>query len=393
MNLPVFRKLQPLLERLLSLLVVFLMIAATAVWTGRLFGQPIGQGRQSALSPVAAPDTAVLSRLGLAGTSLEQLDSAAWTVTARDGKERGTLVSSERYASGVSGFAGPVPVYIYIDAQGVVAGIAPARNAETRDFFERARADLIPRWTGKSVAEATAVQVDGVTGATYSSRGLIETVRRTLSARQEVAAARSSAPAIGWGRTAALGLVLLLGVGVAWRSRVPKAARLAVLVLNVVVTGFWCGQFLSLSLLRGWASGGLDPVLYLPGLLLLLVAIVMPLLGRPRYFCNWVCPYGALQELAWRLPLPKWHVRPQTYKMLRNVRLALLMALLLLLWSGFGAYLLDYEPFTAFLVQSATPAVIILAAFFVVLGIFVPTPWCRAVCPVGALLELAEGKK
>ena len=42
MKLSKFDSLRPVLERLLSLLVVFLMLAGATVWTGRLFGRPIG---------------------------------------------------------------------------------------------------------------------------------------------------------------------------------------------------------------------------------------------------------------------------------------------------------------------------------------------------------------
>lgn len=393
MKLSKLDSLRPVLERLLSLLVVFLMLAGAAVWTGRLFGRPIGGVSSAAARHAAAPDTAVLARLGLSDAVLTPCDSAAWTVAAPGGQGLGTLVSSESYAGDVTGFSGPTPLYIYIDAQGTVAGLAPAENSETPYFFGSACAALFPQWTGRPAADAATAQVDGATGATNSSRGLIATVQRTLAARAATADAVRKAPAIGWGRTAAVCVVLLAGIVVAWRFREKKWPRLVVLLLNVGVLGFWCGQFLSLSLLRGWVSSGLDPVLYLPGLLLLLVAVVMPYLGRPHYFCTWVCPFGSLQELAWRLPLPKWHVRPQVYKVLHHVRLAVLLALLLLLWSGFGAYLLDYEPFGAFFVQTATPAVLILAAAFVVLGVFVPRLWCRAVCPVGALLDLSEQRQ
>ena len=73
-----------------------------------------------------------------------------------------------------------------------------------------------------------------------------------------------------------------------------------------------------------------------------------------------------------------------------RLRFGVLMALLAAMWAGYGAWLLDYEPFTAFFVTAAVPAVAVLATAFVVLAVFVPSPWCRAVCPMGELLHLAE---
>lgn len=385
--------LSPLLGRLLSLLVVLLMLTAAAAWTGRLFGQPLGGVVRADGDAATPPDSAVLARLGLADAVLSPCDSAAWTVATRDGQGRGILVGSERYAGDISGFAGPTPIYIYIDDDGRVAGLAAAPNGETPHFFGQARDGLFPQWLGKSVSDAARAEVDAVSGATYSSRALVNTVRRTLAARQAAVASGSVAPAIGWGRTLAALAAVAVGLLVAWRWPGRKALRLLVLGLNVAVLGFWCGQFLSVSLLRGWVSDGLSFVLYLPAVALLLVAVVLPYAGKPRYYCTWVCPYGSLQELVWNLPLPKWKVRPAVYKVLHGVRFAVLMALLLLLWSGFGAYLLDYEPFTAFLLTSAPPAVLILAGGFVALGAFVPRLWCNGLCPLGALFELAENKQ
>ena len=43
-------------------------------------------------------------------------------------------------------------------------------NSETPDFFHEASA-LLTRWDGKTTEQALAMKVDGVTGATFSSKG------------------------------------------------------------------------------------------------------------------------------------------------------------------------------------------------------------------------------
>jgi polyferredoxin len=75
---------------------------------------------------------------------------------------------------------------------------------------------------------------------------------------------------------------------------------------------------------------------------------------------------------------------------MRRVRYTVLFLLLMALWLGVGTAVLDYEPFTAFLVSTALPGVLVLAGAFVLLGIFIPRPWCHLLCPVGTLLDLAE---
>lgn len=73
-----------------------------------------------------------------------------------------------------------------------------------------------------------------------------------------------------------------------------------------------------------------------------------------------------------------------------RVRMGVLSLLLLLLWTGVGGFLLNYEPFTFFAYQSVPPVVMVLGSLFVVASCFVPNLWCKACCPVGALLDLSD---
>ncbi len=385
-------KLIAVFERVLSLLVVVLLLTGTVVWTGQLFGRYIGGSAPdySGIIRVEGPDERQIADLGLAGMQLIPHDSASWLVRSADGQPAGILLSSELYGHEVSGFSGPTPLFIYKSGEQQLKSIVAAANTESPDFFKRAAEGVFSQLLGKTVEDVSAMKVDAVSGATYSGDALIRTVKLSLSAHKQAKKHEESVPVIGWGRTVAVLGVLVLGILAAWKWRGVKWFRLLMLVLNTVVTGFWCGQFLSLSLVRSWIKQGVDPLLYLPGVAMLLVALVMPYFGRSHHYCQWVCPYGSLQELAWRLPLPKLAVPQYLYKLMRLFRMSFLMLLLIMLWFGYGVGVLDYEPFTAFTLSVALPGVIVLAALFVLLGVFVPRPWCRCLCPVGTLLELAE---
>lgn len=385
-----------ILGRLLSLLIVFLLIAATAVWTGKLFGREIGATKPAAATSsesVAPPNAEQMRALQLDNSSvrLAVRDSASWTVSdAESGAARGIIISSLPYARNVQGFAGTVPVYIYIGESGHISSSTPTDNAETADFLARAANGTLKHWQGLTPEAGADLKVDAVSGATFSSKALVANMQAALKGYNAGTVSQASEPVIGWPRTLAVAAVFLFGIAVAWRFRGNRLLRIAVLLLNVGVTGFWCGQFLSLSLLRGWIANGFDPIAYLPAVLMLAVALLLPFFGRPRHHCTWVCPYGSLQELAWRIPLPKIRCSAKAFRIMSHVRLGLLSVLLLLLWTGTGAFLLDYEPFSAFLLSAAPPAVTVLAGAFVVASCFVPNLWCKACCPVGALLDMAE---
>lgn len=385
------------LEHVVSLLVVFLMLVATALWPGKLFGHDIGSNAtpdNNAKTTLVRPDNEQMHTLGLPANNdceLTQRDSASWTVTAHDGTDLGVVVSTAPYARHIKGFAGTTPLYLYINTQGHISQIAAAENAETPYFFKRAFEGTTPQWTGKSVTDASHANVDAISGATYSSKAIIANVQNTLAARSRAESATAPIPAIGWTRTIIVALVLLTGILITFKWRGHKWLRMVQLLLNVGILGFWCGQFLSLSLLRGWVANGLEPVASLPTLLVLGVAVIMPFIKRPHHYCSWVCPYGSLQELAGRLPFPKVHCSPKVYKTMSRIRITVFAIIMLLLWTAFwDIQVLNYEPFSAFMVNSAAPIVMVLACVFVVASCFVPNVWCKCLCPMGQLLNLSE---
>lgn len=394
------KKSNPILNRLFSLLLVFLLLASTTITTGQLLGYnwqnniAESETENSIKQSITTPSDSEMSQLGLEGKTLVPLDSMAWKVMDANKQQAGFVVSSALQTDKFYGYNGSTPVFIYLDNDHIVqAVVASSNHAETPSFYARATEGVLDKWNGLSVKDALEKEVDVVSGATYSSQSLIDNFRTSLSIFEETTLSRSYGPIVGWTRTISLFVVFAIGLLVAFRYKKIRWLRTVVLVLNTAVTGFWCGQFLSFSILRGMVQNGTDFILYLPTVVMLLLAILMPYFHKKNYYCLWMCPYGSLQELAWKLPLPKIKIGAKAFKIMRKVRLAVLALLIILLWLGVGMSILEYEPFSAFIVVTAAPAVMILAGAFVVLGIFIPHPWCQCFCPVGAVLNLAEKTK
>ena len=76
------------------------------------------------------------------------------------------------------GYMGNTPVKIFVRNNKIVK-IEPLPNQETPAVFAKAE-ELLKRFVGKSVDEASAMKVDGVSGATYSSKALIQNVKGGL---------------------------------------------------------------------------------------------------------------------------------------------------------------------------------------------------------------------
>ena len=58
--------------------------------------------------------------------------------------------------------------------------IEALKNRETPDYFEEVEAVMFPKYQGLTVKKALSAPVDGVTGATLSSKAVRENVKRGL---------------------------------------------------------------------------------------------------------------------------------------------------------------------------------------------------------------------
>ena len=362
------RQRKGIMIRLLSLVVVMLVLSAAAILRdGRIFGHDLRQTHAAVVSVAQGSDTLSV-------------------------QPDGTFVVNTRVlAKDVQGYGGPVPLKIHIDKDGRLTAIEAEPNAESPSFFDRAK-ELFSRWQGKTIDEAMAEDVDAVSGATFSSKAIIRNVQRGLAyAKQRsqwgedgsVGALETSAPPI-----VALIAVLLGAVVPLFTNN--RRLHLVQLVVNVVVLGLWTGTFVSYTLFLRLFAGGVSlsaiGTLAAP-LLMLIVALLYPLAGRSGHYCAHVCPFGSAQELAGKLSRRKLRITPRVLRVLTALRNLLWGVLMALLLTGTCSAWIDYELFTAFIYSSASVWVIVLAMLFLVLSVWVPRPYCRFVCPTGALMK------
>ena len=296
------------------------------------------------------------------------------------------VVNTTGLAKDISGFGGPVPLEIYI-RDGKVSKVVALKNSETPDFFSHA-SSLLTRWNGKSIDEAAKMKVDGVSGATFSSRGIIGNMQRGLQYAAKNAKEPSPFDKMDHSAKGIAALIVVLLAAIVPLFYRNRRWRTVQLVLNVGILGLWCGTFLSWATFLNFAANGIDVLAALVPVVMLITAFVYPLFGKRQFYCTHVCPFGSLQELAGRTNSRKWKMSPTLIRRLNFFRELLFAVLMVLMATGVFVEWVDYELFTAFAFQSASIVVIVLAVVFVVLSVFVPRPYCRFVCPTGALFKL-----
>lgn len=94
-------------------------------------------------------------------------------------KGKQVIVNTTTIASDIKGYIGTTPLKIYI-SNNKIEKIEALPNEETPKYFFKVKKEMLGKWDGMSVNKAVKAKVDGVTGATYSSDCVRETVKRGL---------------------------------------------------------------------------------------------------------------------------------------------------------------------------------------------------------------------
>ena len=177
----------------------------------------------------------------------------------------------------------------------------------------------------------------------------------------------------------------------------PRWPYIAVLSLSVALCGFALGKSPNpmegtVKLFKSFI--GLYPSVAEKVVLFLFFA-ALAVIGN-KLICGWACPFGALQELAFSLPILrklKRHKIP--FAAANTVRCALFIVVLLLLFGIIGGQkgLVLYHfvnPFNLFNLdfESASIGITVFVTLALSLGTY--RPFCQFICPFGLLSWLLE---
>ena len=185
-------------------------------------------------------------------------------------------------------------------------------------------------------------------------------------------------------------LVTALGVA-AWLVH-RKRSRRGLIVLSLfslVYFGFYRkGCICPIGAPQNVAYGLFNPDYAIPvtALAFFLVPLLFSLFSG-RTFCSGVCPHGALQDLVLIKPVkvPLWLEQG-----LSIVPYIFLGAGVLFAATGAGFVICRFDPFIPLFRMTGSFFILCLAGGFLLTSLFVGRPFCRFLCPYGALLRLGS---
>lgn len=326
-------------------------------------------------------------------TYAAQNDQGLFEVTA-NGKLLGFLAASSPYSDKVSGYMGPTPLLIGLDKDSIIYKVIALENNETPQFFDVVKKKLLDSWNGLRPSEVAEKKVDAVTGATYSSNGIIDTMKARMAALGDI---QPTPAAHDWRLIASdICFLLLLAVSLFgfFKPRLLGKGRVALLAASIVILAVWQGRMLSMAQFTVWLLNGIPLAAQWAVALLFLLSLLLPIIFGKAYYCAWVCPFGAAQELLGMINKKrKIRLGNAMLQWLQLIRTAVLFGVLLAMGIGLSFGFEDFEAFTAFHPSTAPKLALAIGALSLLASLWLPRPWCRFLCPLGELLEAFRRQK
>ncbi len=185
-------------------------------------------------------------------------------------------------------------------------------------------------------------------------------------------------------------LIVALGAAsyVAIRAR-SRTGLLVIAGLSLAWLGFWRqGCICPIGALQNVALTLADPSYFVPTVVVLLVVVpILFTLLCGRTFCAAVCPLGAFQELTAIAPvrIPRWV--DESLGLFPYAFLGL--AVMTTVCSGYFL-ICHYDPFVSFFRLGANASTWIFSIGVVLLGLVIARPYCRFLCPLGAIFRIVS---
>jgi hypothetical protein len=337
-------------------------------------------------------------------------DESGWTIVrCPAGKQLGMVVNTSPMMDKVMGYGGFTPVLLGFDQKGVITAVELLDNFETPSFVRRViGSGYLKNWLGMDHHVASTARVDAVTSATKTSESIAKSIRGRLKLITVEPSKEKSNGCIAFeplnGKTTAIVLLVLSGIVLCFsarflqRKRLFIPARYILLMACVGVLGVASATMFSMSLLKALAIRGRLPA-NLAVLAIVGAAVLIPVIVGRNVYCHFMCPFGGVQELIYRLS-PFKRIRSlrrlqahSFWRRLRYVRFLLLLLLIVSMVAGVALQPDSLEPFAAFRGMTAGWAPVGIAVVALLLSLMGWNRfWCKYGCSSGALLDLLRGR-
>ncbi|WP_417346842.1 FMN-binding protein [Ferrimonas sp.] len=293
------------------------------------------------------------------------------------------------------GYGGPMLVASLINDRGRVEEVKLLQHKETPGYVARFdESQYYRQFAGKQVNDDFLLgeDIDALSGATLTSRGLTSAVREGTHA----AADPFGFPADWQEPQLVLGAkelaAFLLFVAAFMHKRLPRKhqARFNQLlgVASVVLIGYWLNSALSMALVGSLLLGYIpSPQQHLLWYIMLAGALGAILFMGRNLYCSQLCPFHQIQRWLHRLSGLNLQLHPWLKKRLKQVTNTLLWLSLMLIFLSRTPAIGSYEPFSMLFSLDGLGVQWYILPLSLFGAFLVSDFWCRLLCPLGRFLN------
>lgn len=299
----------------------------------------------------------------------------------------------------IKGYAGPIKLLVLLDKGGEIAGMNILEHEETKNYVHSMEApEFLKQFIGKSVNDPFVVDrdIDGISRATVSTQALARTVKESsrtvasnvlgIKVREEKVLVRGG---MGWLIYLALFLTSFSFYFVTRRSKGLLRARDISLILGLAIVGLYLSTPFSILYVFNFLM--LKPSTS-PLWLVTVLSTIISIAVAGRFYCGWLCPFGALSEFIGRLPFRKWQIPVEMDDRWRKLKYVILGIVIVVVFISRKTEFGNYETYvTLFSYHGHYPAWA-LVIISILASLRIERFWCRFLCPVAGLTGLLSRK-
>jgi hypothetical protein len=290
-----------------------------------------------------------------------------------------------------NGYGGPMILAVAVSPGGEILGAAVASHKETPSWMSRVlESNFVESLIDKPYSDPFDLgnDIDGITGATYTSRAIAEAMMqgsRVVAAYIGLPTVEQVKPKIVFGvpEIVLLGLFAVGYFGHKPNIKYKKQLRWVSLITGLVVLGFIYNNPLTIAyinklLLGFWPQWQTNLYWYiLIGGILFVFTV-----DNKNPYCVWFCPFGAAQECMGALGGAKVRASGKYRYFLKWLQRGLAWGAILIALLYRNPSVTSFEIFGTLFELIGSNVQFILLGLVLVASLFIRRPWCTYLCPL-----------
>lgn len=299
----------------------------------------------------------------------------------------------------IRGYAGPIKILLALNPEGRIEGIRILEHKETPNYVHyMEKPEYLSQFLGKNINDPFEIDkdIDGISRATVSVKAMADTIRessRMIAANVMEIAVIGGKAKRGLNIPSMMYLLLFASSLTAYflTRRLKQFLRLRdiSLILSFIVIGIYLSSPFSIlhvfNLLFIRFSS--DMLWYT-----VVFSTILSIFIAGRFYCGWLCPFGAIAEFTGRLPFKKWLISIDMDDRWRGLKYILLWLVIIVVFVSGRVESGNYETYVTLFSLHGNILTWSLVVIAVLANLRIERFWCRYLCPVASLTGLLTRK-